>query len=67
MPVEPDGRTQPALATLLALRHLVQTLTRLRAPPSRIRTFCRFASNRLRVATIEWLLELPKEGPFPQM
>jgi hypothetical protein len=45
----------------------VQTLTRLRAPPSTMRTFCRFGSNRRRVATNEWLREFPNDGPLPQL
>ena len=35
--------------------------------PSWIRTFCRFGSKRRLVATIEWLRELPKAGPLPQL
>ena len=55
------------MATLFALRHRVQTFTRLRTPFSMILTRWRLASNRRLVATIEWLREFPKEGPFPQL
>jgi hypothetical protein len=32
-----------------------------------MRTFWRFGLKRRRVATIEWLRELPKAGRFPQL
>ena len=48
-------RAQGAFSTLPAFRHRVHTYTRLGAPPTMIRTFCRFGSNRRLVATIEWL------------
>jgi hypothetical protein len=32
-----------------------------------MRTFWRFLLKRLRVATIEWLREFPKDGFFPQL
>jgi hypothetical protein len=51
---------------LPALRQRVQTYTRLGAPPSEMRTFCRFALNRRFVATIEWERLCPKAGPLPQ-
>jgi hypothetical protein len=35
--------------------------------PSWIRTFWRLGSKRRLVATIEWLRELPKAGPLPQL
>src|SRR5947207_9023925 len=31
-----------------------------------MRTFCRFGLKRRRVATMEWLRELPNAGPLPQ-
>ena len=58
-------RSYACLVTLLALRQRVQTYTRRGRPPSSIRTFWRFGSKRRRVATIEWLRELPNAGRFP--
>ena len=51
--------------TLPALRQRVQTYSRLGAPPTEMRTFCRFGLNRRFVATIEWLRLCPNDGPFP--
>jgi hypothetical protein len=57
-----------ALVTLLDFRQRAQTYTRrVRPPSSWIRTFCRFGLKRRRVATIEWLRELPKAGRLPQL
>jgi hypothetical protein len=52
--------------TLPALRQRVQTYTRFGAPPSVMRTFWRFASNRRFVATMECERLWPKAGRFPQ-
>ncbi len=49
-----------------AFRQRVHTDTRLGAPPSEIRTFCRFASNRRLVATMECERDCPKAGRLPQ-
>ena len=54
-----------AFWTLNALRHEVQTFTRLVAWPSWIRILCRFGFQRRRVALNEWLRALPKLGCFP--
>ena len=54
-----------AFWTLNALRHEVQTFTRLIAGPSCIRILCRFGFQRRRVALNEWLRALPKLGCFP--
>jgi hypothetical protein len=53
------------LVTLPAFRQRVQTYTRRGAVPSRMRTFCRFASNRRFVATIEWERLWPNAGRLP--
>src|SRR5215210_5598328 len=57
---------EAAFCTLPAFRQRVQTYARFAAPLTRIRTRCRFGSNRRLVATIEWLRLLPNEGFFPQ-
>ena len=44
----------------------MQTYTRFGAPPSEMRTFWRFASNRRLVATMEWERDCPKAGRLPQ-
>ena len=43
----------------------MQTYSRRGAPPTEIRTFCRFGLKRRFVATIEWLRLCPNAGPFP--
>lgn len=58
--------TYRALVTLPAFKQRVQTSTRRGVPPSSMRTFCRFASNRRLLATMEWLRLWPKAGPLPQ-
>ena len=60
------AKPQTALMTLPALRQRVQTYSRLGAPATSIRTFCRFGLKRRRVATMEWLRLLPNAGPFLQ-
>jgi hypothetical protein len=42
----------------------VQTYSRRGAPPTSMRTFCRFGLKRRLVATIEWLRLFPNAGPF---
>lgn len=54
-----------ALATLSLFKQRVQTYFRTFTPSLRMRTFCRFGSNRRLVATIEWLRLCPKLGPLP--
>ena len=44
----------------------MHTYTRLGAPSTMIRTFCRFGLNRRLVATIEWLRLCPNAGPLRQ-
>lgn len=58
---------QPALETLLALRHLVQTLTRLGAPFSTTRIRWMFGFQRRRERRCECEILFPKPGVFPQM
>ena len=53
--------------TLLAFRQRAQTYTRRGVPASSMRTFWRLGLKRRRVATIEWLRELPNAGPLPQL
>ena len=54
------------MVILPALRQRVQTYTRRGAPPSEIRTFCRFASKRRLVATMECERLCPNAGRLPQ-
>jgi hypothetical protein len=58
---------QPALETLLALRHLVQTLTLLGAPFSTTRIRWMFGFQRRRERRCECEILFPKPGVFPQM
>jgi hypothetical protein len=58
---------QAALVTLFAFRQRAQTYTRRGVPASSIRTFWRLGLKRRRVATMEWLRELPNAGPLPQL
>ena len=55
-----------AFWTLKALRHEVQTYSRLTEAHSWMRIFCRFGFQRRRVARREWLRALPKFGPLLQ-
>jgi len=52
--------------TLPAFKQRVHTYTRLGAPSTMIRTFCRFGLKRRFVATIEWLRLFPNAGPLRQ-
>ncbi len=47
------------MSTLNALRQEVHTQTLFVPAPSRMRTFCRFGFQRLRVAFSEWLRAFP--------
>jgi hypothetical protein len=51
--VSRELRDQTALVTLPALRQRVHTYSRLDAPPTSMRIFCRFGSKRRFDATIE--------------
>ena len=68
----PDGRSRghgvghQAFVTLPAFRQRVHTYARNGPPPSVMRTFCRFASNRRLVATMECERLWPKAGRLPQ-
>ena len=67
-----DGRGGHGLGHLYAFvifpafRQRVHTYTRRGAPPSEMRTFWRFASNRRLVATMECDRDCPKAGRLPQ-
>jgi hypothetical protein len=45
----------------------VQTYARFGVAPTMIRIRWRFGLKRRLVATMEWLREFPKPGPFPQI
>jgi hypothetical protein len=58
---------QPALMTLLALRHFVQTDRRLGAPSTITRIFWTLGFQRRRVRRCECEMLFPNAGAFPQM
>lgn len=55
------------METLLAFKHLVQTLTRLGAPLMTTRIRWMFGFQRRRERRCEWEMLFPKPGVFPQM
>lgn len=66
-PVGLSHRLQPALETLLAFKHLVQTFARLGTPFTTTRIRCTFGFQRLRERRCECEILFPNPGVFPQM
>ena len=56
---------QPTLVTLLALRHFVQTATRLGVPLIMTRIFWMFGLKRRRERLWEWEMLFPNPGVLP--